>query len=91
MTLVSEFLGMKFGIVYEEGAEPHFRVVYWDWNGPELSAKYGMESRCVIEGWLPQLGMWAIDEWAETHHSELEQAWEDSRVGRTPAAISPLE
>ena len=41
-------------VVYEEGAEPHFRVV-WDWNGPELSAKYGMESRCVIEGWLPHL------------------------------------
>ena len=32
-----------------------------------------------------------IDEWAETHHSELEQAWEDSRVGRTPASIAPLE
>lgn len=40
---------------------------------------------------LPQLGMWAIDEWAERHHSQLEQAWEDSRVGRTPAAKAPLE
>ena len=91
VSLVSEFLGMKFGVVYQEGVEPHFRVVYWDWNGPELSAKYGMESRGVIEGWLPQLGMWAIDEWAETHRSQLEQAWEDSRAGRAPTAIAPLE
>ena len=91
MTLVSEFLGMRFGVVYQEDAEPHFRVVYWDWSGPELLAKYGMESRCVIDGWLPKLGMWAIDEWAELHRVELAQAWEDSRQGRAPAAIAPLE
>jgi hypothetical protein len=91
MALVSEFLGMRFGVVYREDAEPHFRVVYWDWNGPELSAKYGLESRCVIDGWLPQLGMWAIDEWAELHRVELAQAWEDSRQGRAPDAIAPLQ
>jgi|GEM_PF-4721216 len=31
-------------------------VLYWDWSGPELSAKYGLESRRVIDGWLPELG-----------------------------------
>ena len=34
---------------------------------------------CVIDGWLPKLGMWAIDEWAELHRVELAEAWEDIR------------
>ena len=82
---------MKFEVVYEEGVEPHFRVIYWDWSGPELSAKYGIESRGIIEGWLPELGMWAIDEWAQKHAAELATAWEDSRSGQSLATIAPLE
>ena len=89
MTAVSEFLGMTFKVVYEEGSEPHIRVVYWGWDGPELSAKYGLESRAVIEGWLPELGMEEIDLWTQEHQAELEQAWENSRTGRPLALIEP--
>ncbi len=91
VTVVSEFLGMKFGVAYQEDTEPHVRIVYWDWAGPELTAKYGIASRAVIDGWLPQLGMWAINEWVEEHQPELQQAWEESRMGRTPTPIEPLE
>ncbi len=74
MNVVSEFLGMTFGVAYGTGAEPHIRVVYWGWDGPELSAKYGLESRVIIKGWLPELGMDEIDRWAQEHKEELEQA-----------------
>ena len=91
MSVVSDFLGMTFRVVYEEDVEPHVSVLYWDWSGPELSAKYGLESRRIIEGWLPKLGMGEIDMWVEEHLAELEKAWGDSRVGKRPAPISPLD
>ncbi len=86
---------MKFGVAYEKDTESHIRIIYWDWAAqncqPRTVSQYGINSRAVIEGWLPQLGMWAINDWVEAHQPELQQAWEDSRMGRVPALIEPLE
>ena len=80
---------MTFRVIYEEDSEPHVRVIYWGWDGPELSAKYGLESRAIIEGWLPELGMDEIDRWMQEHQVELRQAWDNSRVGKPLALIEP--
>ena len=43
-------------------------------TAPNCLQRYGLESRVIIKGWLPELGMDEIDRWAQEHKEELEQA-----------------
>lgn len=90
MGVISEFLGMRIEMAYQAEAEPHCRVIYWDWDGPELRAKYGLRSRRVIQGQLLELGVEALGGWVSLHIPELEQAWRDSRDGKPLLSIAPL-
>ena len=90
MHVLSEFLGTTFGVEYEESVEPHLVVVYWDWDGPELRAKYGLHSRKVFDGWLPYLGMDELGEWIDDYWAELLLGWEDCELGKTPNPVAPL-
>ena len=91
MHILSEFLGTTFGVDRQPGTEPHLVVVYWGWDGPELRATYGLRSRKILSGWLPDLGMEFFEEWIEKHWSELICAWEDSERGVVPTPVEPLE
>lgn len=85
MPEVSRFLGIVIRFYYDEHLPPHFHADY-----AEHQAQIALGSHAVLKGRLPGRVLGLVQEWAELHHAELDQCWNQAWRGEEPNKIAPL-
>lgn len=85
MPLLSEFLGIKIYIYWDDHVPPHFHAEY---NGHQVLVD--IEENVVIKGVLPANKLKLVLGWAELHHNELVDCWNKAKLNQMPTRIEPL-
>lgn len=86
MPEISRFLGIIIVMYYNDHAPPHFHAKYG-----ELEAVIAINSGEVIEGRLPPRVLGLVQEWRESHRTELAEDWNLARERKALKRIEPLE
>ncbi len=86
MPQVSNFLGIKIYMYYNEHYPAHFHAKY-----AEHQAEFDIETLGLITGKLPRRVHALVVEWAVLHQDELGVNWEKARQGQSLDQIQPLE
>ena len=86
MPLVSEFLGIKIYMYWNEHVPPHFHAEYGD-----NSILVDIKNTVVLKGAFPNKQLKLVLAWCELHKEELLKNWESSKIHGTIERIEPLQ
>jgi hypothetical protein len=86
MPEISRFYGIVITLNFNDHVPPHFHAWYGD-----RRAIVEIASGAVMRGELPDSAARMVREWATIHRAELAEAWEQTRRGKAPFSIEPLE
>jgi len=81
MPEISRFLGIIISMYFNEHNPPHFHVRY-----NEYRASMNIDDLNIIAGSIPAKVRGLVEEWAELHHDELKNMWNNQEFGH----IKPL-
>lgn len=86
MPVVCRFASNRISIhiYYADHTPPHFHVRY-----PNGGASIAIATLEVMRGELAGRVRKQIIPWAQSHQSELQEAWERAQQGREPGNIAP--
>jgi len=85
MPEISRFYGIVIQMYYGDHLPPHFHVTY---NGQ--TAKFEINGLRWIEGQLPPRARDLVQEWANLHKTELQEAFRKVIAMEMPGKIEPL-
>ena len=86
MPEISRFYGIVITLNFNDHLPPHVHAWYGGYR-----ATVAIEDGAPLHGELPGYAARMVREWATLHRAELMEAWEQTRQGRVPFKIEPLE
>lgn len=86
MPVISRFLGIIIAMYYNDHNPPHFHAKYG-----EYEAVIAIATGEVVEGRLPPRVLGLVQEWRESHKTELTEDWKLSEERKALRKIEPLE
>ncbi len=86
MPEISRFLGIIIAMYYNDHNPPHFHAIYGDFR-----AVIAVETGEILEGRLPPRVLGLVQEWRESHRTDLAEDWRLARARKALKRIAPLE
>lgn len=83
---ISRFYGIVIRMYFRDHLPPHFHAEYG-----EHEALIEIETREVLEGYLPARALKLVKEWATLRRTELLRCWQLARQSQPLGQIDPLE
>lgn len=85
MPIISMFYGIIISMYYSDHMPPHFHAKYQDFEG-----MFYLDGE-MFKGDIPSKQQKYIQVWADIHHAELLEAWQDASQNKNLTSIRGLK